>query len=1489
MPIETDLNRSPYFDDYQETKDFYKILFQPSVSVQVRELNQLQSILQKQIERFGDNIFKRGTLVDGCNFGFLNPYPYVKLVDNETNGTPAAISTYKGLFATEEVSGLKAFIVNYQEGFETSDPDLNTLYVQYINSGDDYQTTAFTAGRTLTIADAKTSIFRVATNNGGVAFANSDTLIVSPALIINVTTGTISNGTYLNNGVANVQIIEVDETTLEDSNQIIVRVKPRDTDLANATINATAWTIANSDNLTNPAATIAATVEGIIGSGLTGTILTDGVGTITDVIVVNTGQEYSTLPVVRVKSANNTTGLADLDLSAENYLAKIKSSTKAGTVGNGYAFSVTGGVIYQKGFFLRAAPQTVIVEKYSQTPNNVVVGFNTTEQIITSSIDTTLLDNALEEENQNAPGADRLKLVPTLEVMTVDASNANDQFFPLVQWSEGNPFKQNQYTSYNKINDQMAERLFDESGNFSIDRFNVTTRTPESQNAQGEYVSVVVDPGIAYISGYKVRTNHNFVIDIKKGTDTNTSALRRISVNYGNYIRAKELGGVFQFSTGDTIKLYDTAKQFITNTSAAAVGNTTAVGTQIGTARIRSLIHEDGTAGTANCVYRMYMFDVNMNAGQSFRNAKSVVYDGTKKGIADIVLELDATTAANIAVLKESDKSKLLFSAGVSSLKNANQVTYQYRTIDQTVAVSNNGIMIKDISAITNEFFPYSGTLTDNQLKQIYVVPDISFQAANDATGNISCTTTSANITGSGTLFITELAVGDFINVYSNATAGGEVRRIVSIANNTQLTVDANVSFANTSGNLRRYFPKYVPVPFGTRDGLTANVDANNNILTLNFGTNIDSATTSNCALAVNIERTNIDQTTKSASRSQFVKIQLSNNAANTVGPWCLGVADVFRLRNVYLGSNSTVANTDVSVVNDFYIDHNQNLNYYNQSFLYKRPDSRLTLASTNFLLVEFDYFTSSGAGFYDTVSYVSANAEQIFLVDSQPLSNLSSTINTLEIPTIYTNRGEKYDLKGQFDFRPTVNASATPSAVHGTAPINPAINVYFGNTANPANDKKFPLPDQTLECQIESWVGRNDSVIIDKDGQVSVLKGTSTKTPDAPYNAMLLDVLTIPPYPNLPRRTSANTNAITLTRLANEIYLSQIRDRLITQSNTSNIITKQQPGRFTKSNLAQLERRVRNLEYYVSLTLLESDITNRIIPSSLDPSLNRFKYGFFADEFENLLYSDTQNPQYASALERISTRSCITPTRFTWPIYGPANDGYPPYVDYVVVSQLNATLTGLQPNCVPNTAYGYLYTVRKHFSDIEVGNTASGYADTYANLMFSNTSAPATLYFDTGNAPSKIEVYQGNTLLLTSNDAQILTATDKSLITSNSIPAGWFLGSNLDIATTVVGNNYVKNAGKITWTHNPSGGRSYSIVVTKGTSAREWRYAVQIPVDANTYGCEFNPTDDPTGNTPTGNTPSPPTFRGTMDVSPGIIQYLPIPIIINAGDGNSY
>ena len=70
MATETDLNVNPYYDDFDESKNYHRVLYKPAVALQARELTQAQTILQNQIERFGQHIFKEGSIIKGCNFNF---------------------------------------------------------------------------------------------------------------------------------------------------------------------------------------------------------------------------------------------------------------------------------------------------------------------------------------------------------------------------------------------------------------------------------------------------------------------------------------------------------------------------------------------------------------------------------------------------------------------------------------------------------------------------------------------------------------------------------------------------------------------------------------------------------------------------------------------------------------------------------------------------------------------------------------------------------------------------------------------------------------------------------------------------------------------------------------------------------------------------------------------------------------------------------------------------------------------------------------------------------------------------------------------------------------------------------------------------------------------------------------------------------------------------------------------------------------------------
>ena len=166
MPQETNLNVSPYFDDFNEEKNFKKVLFKPGIPVQARELTQLQTILQNQVEKFGQHFFKEGAMVIPGQVGFDNKYFAIELEDTFL-GVP--ISEYLDKLVGKKIrggtSGVEAKVLNYILSTE-SDRGHNTLYVKYIKSGNDFAANEFSDGENLiTNRDIEYGNSRVIANN----------------------------------------------------------------------------------------------------------------------------------------------------------------------------------------------------------------------------------------------------------------------------------------------------------------------------------------------------------------------------------------------------------------------------------------------------------------------------------------------------------------------------------------------------------------------------------------------------------------------------------------------------------------------------------------------------------------------------------------------------------------------------------------------------------------------------------------------------------------------------------------------------------------------------------------------------------------------------------------------------------------------------------------------------------------------------------------------------------------------------------------------------------------------------------------------------------------------------------------------------------------------------------------------------------------------------------------------------------------------------
>jgi len=172
MPQETNLNVSPYFDDFDADKNYHKVLFKPGYPIQARELTTLQSILQNQIENHGKNIFKEGSVVYGGEIVYNNPV-YAIEIDSDFNGVP--ISLYFDKLVGVKIRGSNTNIVAQVQYILTnteSERQNYTLYVNYLQSGGiDFDAKTFEDSETLLLESSIT--YGNFTIQAGQAFCNT--------------------------------------------------------------------------------------------------------------------------------------------------------------------------------------------------------------------------------------------------------------------------------------------------------------------------------------------------------------------------------------------------------------------------------------------------------------------------------------------------------------------------------------------------------------------------------------------------------------------------------------------------------------------------------------------------------------------------------------------------------------------------------------------------------------------------------------------------------------------------------------------------------------------------------------------------------------------------------------------------------------------------------------------------------------------------------------------------------------------------------------------------------------------------------------------------------------------------------------------------------------------------------------------------------------------------------------------------------------------
>jgi hypothetical protein len=911
-----------------------------------------------------------------------------------------------------------------------------------------------------------------------------------------------------------------------------------------------------------------------------------------------------------------------------NVVAVVNSFANAvgqNTTGFGHGITLGAGIVYLNGTFVQILnPTWGIVTPFDTYAGNTVVGIIANESIVTENVDTSLLDNALGYSNENAPGAHRLKIEPVIISLSPENAAKANNFVPFAQFNYGQLYNKQASTDINsKLQDALAKRTYNESGNyvvkpFTVDTITVTGEANVDNDLSANDVHIRIHPGSGYAQGYEVTREKTTYSTIRRGVDLKTNEKQQITFNYGGYFILNEVAGSFNFDRAQQIDLYDTPLQAVTTrvfnslSASTYIQNGTIHSNKIGTALARCFTYNNGNAGSASAQYILHVFNIKMNNGYNTNQIKAVFNNSGVKGVGDVV----GTGLQNSATKDQ------LYSFGSKGLKNFQDslgninTEYMYRK-KTTASMDLNGDVAITITNSHNgglDELPYGGDypvrLPDIDAINFILVANQTI--TSDALGTATISTTSTNVTGSG--FLSNFTIGDEIEV------SGEHRVVVSVVSDTKIIVDAVWSSSTTSGYFKRYSSgKIIPI--------TQIANGPQSYVTINSSTSftihcaVPPASTIPVDVYYDILRVNTVPAKKEIRKNRFVKINMDTNKS---GPWCLGFSDIHQIRNIYGAIDGTYYPTNADVKNMFTYDTGQKDTHYDLGYLY--PKTGFDSSMANNLLIELDYFianTTQGVGFFTVESYP---------IDDENAAN-TTAITTANIPLYIDEAGKKIPLRDYIDFR----TPSIPTAGDFTDPYDPGITLNPSSTLNlniPVTGTNIPSYGKNLQSDYTFYLPRKDLVIIAPDpnstgGIIKIKEGLSSvnpQTPLYPENAMTIAVLDIPAYPSL------SSDQLDSLLPINQFSKNLIRDTSlsITSSNVSN-------RRYTMKDVGTLDSRITNLEYYAALSIVEKKATDMTITDA--NGLNRFKNGIFVDSFTDFTKSEVSNPDYSLAINSVQGR----------------------------------------------------------------------------------------------------------------------------------------------------------------------------------------------------------------------------------------------------------
>jgi hypothetical protein len=961
--------------------------------------------------------------------------------------------------------------------------------------------------------------------------------------------------------------------------------------------------------------------DGLLIKNATGTIIARVVA-----YAAATGTDPATL-VVSYKSGSQFQNGDVIYDSVSNLAAQ---AVLTGATGYSSVASINQGVFYILGNFVQITATTTILEKYSNTPTKRV-GLTITETIYDYINDSSLLDPAVGASNYQAPGADRYFIGLSLDTRPI-ALGDDQNFVELIRVENGVVANLVEGSVYNVIDDYFAKRDYETNGDYVVEDYKLTPRTTSViTDPSANTYTLTVGKGLAYVHGYRIQNATNVDLVTNRARTTESQNNTPVFIDYGSYfsvdtVRGGASGTFFDVTTGQAIDLHCVTTANIITTNTATYNSTV-----VGTGYIRNFVYDYSTGGVdANTyVYKAYVNDIQnavLSANVTTATANTITFSGTYSQ------SNTSYVGVNISITKGTSAGDFRTITSYNGVTRVATINQNWTVTPDTTSVYQLNFDIKDVDTVVyadTSSYPATikgsanisasgrvgGVSTGATFLENPNVPELIYVVGSPYIASISGTSYNTQqlnrgvaftVTG-GSAVATITYTGDYAGVVKHlGTPGGSLSSdvikqnwmiVVTNKGSSSLNVGEIVPWTTKSGTITlssdlATATLSIPVA-NVSSGFTATV------LEKVYASNADN--TSHFLKYKNLITANTQQVKTNgtqvatytfvddASLTSTGQVYIQNAGLVTPGnKQSLYLSDVKSIVKIVdtlsSGTTPTYANLSsyLDVTNNYILDNGQKDSFYDHASITLKTGAPQPKGN---LLVFLNYYQHTGGdGYFALTSYLSSTKPETYQ----------------NIPLYTSKHGMMYALRDSVDFRPArTNATTT-------------FTYKFNNAGDNRYGVFIPTDLSTFTSNYAYYLGRKDKLVLTKDRSFKVIEGAPSINP------------LMPAEPD---------GSLVIANLSHRPYTGYIPTEAPSGTVGDLSIDKVKHKRYTMQDIAGLENRINNIEYYTSLNLLEQKATALQISDAF--GLNRFKNGILVDDFSSFATGDTYSNDFNTTINR--------------------------------------------------------------------------------------------------------------------------------------------------------------------------------------------------------------------------------------------------------------